>query len=71
MAQESVAKIISLTNVNLGTPKVGAEHEPLYNKPDSGSKQQMCDRADSISKIMWAVTEAVFLVMCDPSMNEL
>jgi hypothetical protein len=47
--------------MNLVTPEVRAKNELLFNKLDSGSKQQMCDRADSISKIMWAVTEAIFL----------
>jgi len=37
-----------LTNMNLITPKAGAKHDLLFNKP-----------------------EAVFLVVCDPSMNEL
>jgi hypothetical protein len=33
VAQQSVAEIISLTIMNLVTPKVGAKHELLLNKP--------------------------------------
>jgi hypothetical protein len=35
VAQQSVTKIISLTKMNLVTPKVGAKHEVLFNKPAS------------------------------------
>ncbi len=33
MAQQSVTKIIPLTFMKLVTPKVGAKHELLFNKP--------------------------------------
>jgi hypothetical protein len=35
VAQQSVTYIIPLTIVKLATPKVGAKHELLFNKPDS------------------------------------
>jgi hypothetical protein len=37
VAQESVTQIISLTILNLATPKAGAKHELLYNEPASGA----------------------------------
>ena len=36
VAQQSVTKIISVTIVNLVTPKAGAKHELLLNEPASG-----------------------------------
>ncbi len=38
IAQQSVTKIISLEVVNLVTPKPGAKHELLFNKPASVSE---------------------------------
>ncbi len=35
-AQQGVTKIISLTFINLVTPKARAKHEPLFNKLASG-----------------------------------
>jgi hypothetical protein len=35
VAQQSVTKIISLTIMNLATPKAEAEHELLFNNPHS------------------------------------
>jgi hypothetical protein len=35
VAQQSVTKILSLTFVNLVTPKALAKHEHLFNKPAS------------------------------------
>jgi hypothetical protein len=35
VAQQSVTKIMSLTIMNLVTPKAGAKHELLFNKPAS------------------------------------
>jgi hypothetical protein len=37
-AQKSVTKIISPAFVNLVTPKAGAKHEHLFNKPASGER---------------------------------
>jgi hypothetical protein len=37
VAQESVTKIIILAIVKLITPKAGAKHELLFNKPISGA----------------------------------
>ncbi len=36
VAQQSVTKIISLTFVNLVTPKAGAKQELLLNRPEAG-----------------------------------
>jgi hypothetical protein len=33
---QSVTKIISLAFLNLVTPKAGAKHELLFNKPETG-----------------------------------
>jgi hypothetical protein len=36
VAQQSVTKIISINIINLVTPKAGAMHELLFNKPALG-----------------------------------
>ncbi len=36
VAQQSVTKIISMTILNLATPKAAAKHEFLFNEPASG-----------------------------------
>ncbi len=41
VAQHSVTKIITLAIVNLVTPKVGAKHELLFNKPASGEVRSL------------------------------
>jgi hypothetical protein len=43
VAQQSVTKIISVTSMNLVTPKVGAEHELLFRKPGIGCTTN-CDK---------------------------
>jgi hypothetical protein len=67
-----VTKIISLAIVNLVTPKAGAKHELLFNKPTTRaqpSEALTCLRSEG--KLKGTNTpEAVFLVICDPSMSE-
>jgi hypothetical protein len=38
VAQQSVTKTISVTIMNLVTPKAGAKHELLFNKPALASR---------------------------------
>jgi hypothetical protein len=66
-----VTKNIAIIVINLVTPKGAAKRELLFNKPVTVDRSRLSASVVSSADFKGQRPEAVFLIVCDPSMNEL